>query len=255
VSALPDIDRQLGSDPSLLGDELLGLIRAAMDNAPRTLQRAIGPSEIGSPCALKIGHKLAGTAPCNASPYADGLKATFGTGMHSWLAETFAVLNAGWPARWLIEQRVDIAHLPGLDLAGTCDLFDRVSATVVDWKTTTVKRIRDYRANGPGQQYRIQAHCYGLGWVNRGEPVERVALLFIPRDGLLSQSYYWTEDYDPALALAAAQRVSGIATALALAPVADVLRMLPRAADYCTFCPYYRTGATDRAEACPGADI
>jgi hypothetical protein len=252
--SLPEIDRQLGSDPDLLGSELLHLIRHAIDDAPRSRQVAIGPSEIGCPCALRIGHKLAGTAAVNVNPQADGWKAWQGTAMHAQLADLFAHLNADrWPARWLVEQRVDVAHLPHLDLAGACDLYDRVSATVVDWKQTTLKALRAYRSNGPGQQYRAQAHAYGLGWANRGEPVETVAIMFLPRDGLLAQAYYWHEAYDPAIALAAAQRVSAIATLLDALPREQVLRGLPRAPSYCMWCPYFRAGATDPAVACPGA--
>jgi len=67
LAGLPPIDRQLGADPSLLGMELQHIIATAIAEHPRSKQQQIGPSEIGTPCTLRLGHKLAGTEPVNVS--------------------------------------------------------------------------------------------------------------------------------------------------------------------------------------------
>lgn len=259
LTTLPVIDTQYGSDPGLLHDELLAIIRAGGHDHPRQRQVALGPSEVGTPCARKLGHKLAGTTPVNQlATHGDAWRSTIGVAIHAWLAERFALANVGQPvARWLIEQRVGAGQYTLSDgtlawLDGTCDVFDRVTATVIDWKTCTVKKIASYRANGPGEQYRVQAHCYGAGWIDRGLDVQRVALTFLPRDGSLTQAWTWTEDYDPQVAADALTRIGATSDALRLLGPDIALAGLGTAEDYCTYCPYYNPAATDYARACPG---
>jgi hypothetical protein len=257
---LPTIDRQLGGSPQLHAEELRHVITTAINAHPRSQQQEIGPSEIGTPCTLRLGYKLAGNPPTNVSGLAaDGWKATVGTAVHAWLADVFVAANRSIdPARWIVEARVNIGEIDdGSDdpdvMGGSCDVFDRVTCRVTDWKLTGLNKIKAYRANGPGEQYRVQAHSYGLGFAQRGEPVAAVGIMFLPRDGLLAQSYYWSEPYDAEVARAALRRASGVATLLRLVDPATVLRGLPRAPAYCTYCPWYRPGAADPAVCCPGA--
>lgn len=249
LSGLPPIDEQRGGDPALLGAELRHVIQRAIAGHPRSQQTRIGPSEVGTPCARRLGYKLSGASEVNSA--SDGWKATIGTAVHAWLAEVFAADN-GDVSRWLVEHRVHVGTFDGIDLDGSCDLYDRATATVIDWKVTTLKRIKSYRANGPGEQYRVQAHAYGMGWANRGLPVDTVGVVFLPRDGLLSQAHFWHEPYEPGHALAAMARVSSISQALRVLPSADVVAGLPTQDAYCTFCPYFRRDSTDLAVACPG---
>jgi hypothetical protein len=60
LEQLPDQLQQRGSNPELLRDELLAVIRRAMAEHPRSLQVKIGPSEVDHPCARRIGYKLLG---------------------------------------------------------------------------------------------------------------------------------------------------------------------------------------------------
>lgn len=252
--------------------ELLHVIKGAIDAHPRSQQVKIGPSEIGTPCLRKLGHKLAGTPEVNTSQ--DGWKATVGTAIHTWLAETFALANRdpnaalqqlagadGLPdltgfdstaARYLVEQRVTAGSVNGVPLDGSCDLLDRATGTVVDWKCTSLANIKKYRVNGPGDQYRVQAHTYGLGYANRGEQVLTVAVMFLPRDAELRQAYLWAEPYDPSVAQAAMQRASGVAAGLAAVGAAAFLPHLAMTPTYCNWCPYHMPGVTDAATACPG---
>jgi hypothetical protein len=218
---LPPITEQRGGDPSLLFDELLHVVRDAIDNAPRSLQQRIGPSELGTPCARLLGHKLAGTLPADNR---DKWLATVGTAVHAWLAEQFVAANAAWRqrtgedvTRWLVEHRVTVGHIAGEDIDGSTDLYDRVTATVVDWKIVGPTRLKHYRRNGPGRQYRDQLHCYGRGWAAKGHPVDTVMLALLPRNSELKDAIYIAEPYDEQVAvdaLARANRVNALVQVL-----------------------------------------
>jgi hypothetical protein len=247
----PPITEQRGADPTLLRDELLHGIRNAINNTPRSLQARIGPSEIGTPCDRKLGYKLTGTPEANAT--GDHWLATIGTAVHAWLQEIFTMANAGQDAaRWLTEFRVNAGTINGQDLEGSCDLYDRVTATVVDWKICGKTSLDRYRKNGPGPQYRIQAHTYGTGWIrSRNVPVDRVAIMFLPRNGPLTETVWWSEDHDPTITTTAITRVDALAAAAA-AFGPQIIPSLHTADSYCTYCPWYQAGADNLTTSCPG---
>jgi hypothetical protein len=243
--------------PRVTTAELLGVIRGAISDAPRSLQAAIGPSELGAPCDRKLALKLLGSTALNTA--ADKWPATVGTAVHSWLAETFAADNAaraadGRPPRWLLEQRVTIRT----GLSGSCDLYDLETHTVIDWKTTGATRLRAYRTAGhPGQQYQQQAHLYGMGWANLGLPVRDVAVVFLPRSGVLRDTWLWTEPYDQATAQAALDRADGLLTAMNIAEHAggldELMGVLPRDTSMCDWCDFYTADRTAAAsQGCSG---
>jgi hypothetical protein len=247
----------LNAPAGITAGELLSVIRDAAANAPRSLQSAVGPSELGAPCDRKLALKLLGAPTLNIR--ADNWPATVGTAVHTWLADTFAADNAhraaeGRPPRWLLEQRVTIR--PGL--SGSCDLYDLETATVIDWKTTGTTRLRKYRAAGdPGQQYRQQAHLYGMGWTNVGVPVRSVAVVFLPRSGVLRDTWLWTEPYDRAVAQAALDRADGLLVAANLAEHAggldDLMGALARDTSLCDYCDFYTPDrAVKPSEGCNG---
>lgn len=223
--------------------DLLGIIRWAIDSNPRSLQKAIGPSEIGTPCDRQLLLKLLEAPVHNTG--GDKWPATVGTAIHTWLAEAFEADNVrrvaeGHPARWLIEQRVTMRS----DLAGSCDLYDIETHTVIDWKTTGVAKLREYRKAGKqSEQYRRQVHLYGMGWANLGLPVRHVALVFLPRSGLLCDTWRWTEPYDPAVAEAALDRADWLLTAANVAEhvglLDELMRVLPRDTSMCDYCDFY----------------
>lgn len=250
---LPDHLTMLGSDPGLLEQELVGIIRRGIDGHERSQQRALGPSEIGHPCARRLGYQL---LDYDERPDQDpNWKAAVGTMMHTGLEAFFAADNAAHyepdMVRWIVEETLYCGQVGGQPLIGHCDLYDQVTATVVDWKTSDLRKIRKYRAAGVSNQYRVQAHIYGRGWALRGYRVERVALVFLVRDGQLRDRYYWSEPYDEQIALDGIARVDGIArTVTALGDAA--LPLLPTADAYCRFCPFYEKGATDLTTGCPG---
>lgn len=253
---LPPISEQRGGDPALLFSELIDTIGRTITAHPRSQQIRIGPSEIGTPCTRRLAHKLAGTPEVRLDDPA--WKPTVGTAIHSWLEEAFREENRRWREatgqdvlRYLIEQRVRVGQIANVDIEGNTDLYDRVTATVLDWKSCGPTRLKHYRAHGPGEQYRVQAHLYGRGWVARNAPVDRVMIVFLPRNGELKEAFHWSEPYDEQVAVAALERATNVANSVAT--LGDkAFAYLPTDPNDCTFCPWWQPGANDLAVACPG---
>ena len=157
------------------------VIRGAIANHPRSLQKRIGPSEIGATCDRRIGYKLLGQ---EENPRGDAWKPTVGTAVHAWLekaledANLAQVIAAGGKIEdheldWITEQSVTVGYLAdGTAITGSCDAYHRPTATVIDHKIVGVASLRDKKANGPGQQYRAQVHMYGAGFLMAGHKVQ-----------------------------------------------------------------------------------
>ena len=254
LSGLPEFPAARGGDPALLRDELLHTITVAINTAPRSLQTALGPSELGHPCDRWLSYRLAG-APGRPETKPNW-KATVGTAVHTWLQDVFLAENAhndSTTARWLIEQRVTVGQVAGVDITGHCDLYDRLTATVVDWKTAGPTMLAGYRRKGPSATYRVQAHLYARGYTARGLPVGTVAICWLPRQGELSDAAWWAEPYDPALAEAALARVHRIAAlTAALGPAAPAV--MATADEWCATCPFYSSSSADLSAGCPGVN-
>lgn len=246
---LPDTLQQRGGSPQLLRSELLHLITEQINNHPRSLQTRIGPSEMGTPCVRRIGYRLLDTPEAN--PRTAAWKPTVGTAVHAWLEQAFTNTNNTGVERFYLEQTVTVGQVNGVDITGNCDLYDRVTATVVDWKVVGLAGLRRYKKDGPGEQYRTQAHLYGRGWRNAGLPVDTVAVMFLPQNGELADAHLWAEPYNEQIALDALTRVGGVA-ALTSAAGPAALPLLPTADSYCGYCPWYRADTTDLTRGCPG---
>lgn len=235
--------------------ELLDVIRQFERSSERGLQVELGPSDIGQPCERRLVLQLLGAADIN--PDREQWPATVGTAIHAMLAEAFGVDNArrraaGEPERWLIEQEITIR--PGV--LGHTDLVDLQNWTVIDHKTTSVTKIRSYRRSGrPPEQYRAQAHLYGLGWARAGLPIRTVQLVFYPRSGILTDSWAWSEPYDPNVAVNALDRMDGLLiganAAEGMGGLDQYVAGLSRDTGHCDWCPYHT--AQDRPAADPVA--
>lgn len=259
IDPYPTHLEQRGGDPKLLKAEVVHVIENAIVNHPRSLQKRIGPSEVGHPCARRIGYTLLGVGPFNPFPDAPWLP-TIGTAVHSWLEEQFTDANGleatGGDlayARWLTELRVSVGEILGVDITGSCDLYDRVTATALDWKIVGATPLKKYRSKGPGDQYRSQIHLYGRGLIRRGLPVDTVVIAFLPRNGELRDAHFYTEAYREDVALWALQRANGIAIACSTLGT-KALEQLEPTESFCSRCPFFRRGSTDLATGCPGVD-
>ena len=157
----------------------------------RSLQVEIGPSQIGG-CRRQVYHQLKGTPTTNHNT--ESLAAILGTFIHSGIAEAIKREDP-FGDNFLIEQE----FIAG-DLKGHCDLYikelDGIKGIVCDWKTTKLKSLRFF----PSNQQRWQVQIYGYLLEANGYPVEKVALVAIPRDGEMAQVKVHVEDYDPAIA-------------------------------------------------------
>ncbi|MGW8333794.1 hypothetical protein ACWGLE_38535, partial [Streptomyces sp. NPDC055897] len=203
-----------GSDEvgEMLAERIAGLIVDTAHNAPRSLQKRLGPSEVGDPCERRLTYKLLDWP--RAAAASDPAASIIGTGFHTWMEEAFERRQTALPdgrPRYKIEERVTVHASPieAAVIAGSTDLFDRATGTVWDWKLVGHSTQDDYRRKGPGPQYRIQAHLYGLGQENAGETVNRVAICFVARYHEL-RVHVWTEPYNRQVALDGLARLDHI---------------------------------------------
>ena len=208
--------------------------------SPRSTQGAVGMSEAGRPCDRQLAHRLAGTRPVNLT---DPGRALVGTGTHHALAEVFGRLDGG-SGRFEVERRVNYRGVPG-----TVDLYDRVTGTVVDWKTTTAGKLKRVRHDGPRVEYVTQVNLYAAALDVAGESVAWVALAYLPVDGTLADLWVWRARYDRAVADAAVARL-------------DSLRMVDHPSTVaaspgplCPWCPYYRPHVPASRDTCPGSSM
>jgi hypothetical protein len=235
--------------------ELDGLIEGHINNIPRTLQVEPGPSEIGIPCDLRLGYKLARHPETNVNQ-ALSWKAWIGTNVHAGIEQLLAFANMarpGWELdgvdRYELEQRVTVGAVNGVDISGNSDLF--IDGVVWDWKVPGGSTLRKYKREGPGEEYEVQAHAYGLGHELRGREVTDVAIYFLPRDQEWKQKHLWSEPYDRQRALDALTRADGIAQlTAALGP--NAFPLLKRKASWCQSCPWLKPGSKNLSDGCPG---
>jgi hypothetical protein len=181
-----------------------------------------------------------------------------GTGVHLWLEAVFGgtsldkvpMVGPG-QERWAVETKLTVGEVGGVPILGTCDLYDRVTATVIDHKTMGKTRLADYTRKGPPEVYRVQVQLYGLGWRRAGLPVDTVMISFLPRDGQLDDAYIWWEPFRPEIARQALDRLNGISQLVQTFGVA-ALGMLPTTDEWCFSCPYLRLKSDDLGRGCPG---
>lgn len=197
---------------------VISTIKTALRNQPRSLQKRIGPSELGNECEHCLAAKLAGW---EQAPEAAWLPA-IGTFVHAGLATIFEQ----HPDRYLVEHEVMVGWVGDTEIWGSSDLYDTHTGTVIDFKcvgATTLKKAK----NGPSRRYNVQAQAYGTGFVNAGHDVKRVAICYLPRNAVsLDQGVWWEDHYNPATAHVALTHIETIITQI------DLLRSIdPSAAD------------------------
>lgn len=226
-----------------VAETMLDTLVDSITNHPRSLQKRIGPSEMGHPCKQAILHKL------NADPEPERpnvpWKPTIGTAAHALMDEYFTKASSPRgrePERWLCEETVSVGHIGDTEITGSCDLYDRWSGTVIDFKFIGSWAMKNYRANGPSEQYRRQAHLYGKGFEDDGFPVRLVAIAFLPRDGELTDAYIWTAPYERSIAEDTLQTVNHLETLRAALGIEAALALYEPCED--RWCPWCGTQST-----------
>lgn len=236
--------------------ELREIITHHAARAPRSVQRHLGPSELGSACDRQVAAKMAGLAYTNH--VSDPWPSIVGTAIHAWLAECFAAENERTGiARWVTEQRVT----PHPDHPGTADLYDAVERAVVDHKCLGATTLAKLKAHGPPRKYIVQLLLYGLGYRLLGLPVDRVALAAYPRTAsTLDGMYVWERPYTPeddAIINAVFKQTTIRHDYAALLHQGLItLQDIPACPsdDECFYCPFYRpeSAKDGRLDGCPG---
>lgn len=213
----------------------------AILNHPRSLQKRIGPSEIGNPCDHCLAARLAGW-----DKHEPGIPwtTTRGTAMHEWMERLFNQADTNRPdyaqrghlRRWVTEETVAVGTIGDTLITGSTDLLDLEACLQVDFKFVGASSLRRYRAQGPSQTYRVQAHLYAKGWNDAGVRVDTVSIWFLPAvSAKFSDHFWWHEPYQPHVADDALARANHLHTQLALlgsiSPAArdEWISSLPRA--------------------------
>lgn len=245
-----------------------GLLLDYEASRPRSRQRRLGPSELGTPCARQIGLKLAGVP--RQPDYRVAWAPMQGTAVHTLMDAVLTLDNerrvaAGQPARWLTETPLTIAAGDDMTdiITGHGDAYDLETDTVVDWKhvgKTALAKARRLSVPLPqrvSQEYRVQQHLYGLGHENAGRRPRWVRLVLLARSHDYDESAEWTEPYRPDVALWAVTRYYAIRDAVTnLDAVHHPERLVEVNAtpgpDACKWCPFRRPGPPVDGTGCAG---
>lgn len=278
------LKRQYDEDatPRDLVDSITGIIEHHIENRPRSLQKAIGPSEIGGECGRKIVYKLAQAPVVNPVSRLPQWRTQIGVATHDMLAGVFDAYD-----RFAVEQRVTVGSDGEDDVQGSGDLYDSVTGSVLDWKIVgpnTLKKVKAkvqtcYRSScqadppgcpqcgikrhkyhcehigkprGASEKYEVQADAYGIGYASLGLPVRWVIVAFLPAAGDLSEAYYHVKPFDPSNAERAIARLAGIKSLLGMLPLGKVAELTATADEFCTRCEWFDASATDLGAGCPG---
>jgi hypothetical protein len=175
------------------------------------------------------------------------LYAWVGTQMHVGMERACKALNRRTErGRFLTEVRVTVPVTAEVSITGSCDAYDTLTYTAIDWKSHGTSKP----SAATRDKHHTQLLPYGLGLILAGKPVENTAVVYIPRNGTLSEIEVDTRPFDHDAAEALLRRYEALITAAAAGPT--VLPLVPVAHD-CRFCPWWLPGwPGDLTEACPG---
>lgn len=250
--------------------DLTEVIMWGWRGSDRSQQKMVGPSELGEPCARKLGYRIAGLPPVNEK--VDPWPALVGTAIHTWLETNIHQFQeTAGATRWLTEIEV----YPDDLVVGHCDLYDLETRSIWDFKTMNSDKIKQFRQVAQGDPkngieaqdpedwpdhflgYRTQIHLYGRGMVRAGYQVDNVGLIALPRAGWLSNMVVWSEAYDGSIAKQALDRLYRIAEEVMELGLdehpeqANAIQATP--SRLCSFCDFYAPEPVS-GTGCPGSD-
>jgi hypothetical protein len=239
------------------GRELVEVVKHHAENDPRSLQKHLGPSEIGQPCDRQVVGKLVGFGKTNHT--ASIWPSFMGRAGHAAMEKVFGELENQrlCRERWIAERKVT----PHPSHQGTSDLYDADTFTVVDHKflgESSMARIRSHE--GPPIWYQFQLKLYARGYRNLGLRVDRILIIAWPRTGGdIEGAYAWghvlTADDDALLEQLFARMAWREQVAEQVRQGQLGLTDIPAVPDEesCYFCPFYRPQSRkDNGPGCPG---
>lgn len=238
-------------EPPELRSRIQRIIRERDSGSQRSMQRALGPSEIGDECDRRLTYRLLDMEPTGRS--GDPWPAIVGTAVHAWLAGAFNSENVRLGRlRYVVEQRVYLTS----GISGTCDLYDLDTDEVIDHKVLGTTSMGKLKAGKIPTRYRVQLHLYGLGYALAGMRVSKVTLALYPRGGWLDGMHIWSEPYSAETAQSAMDRLSkltAVAYTLELDDHPERWELIPaKPGPDCDFCPFFRPGKHVDSNGCPG---
>lgn len=190
--------------------DLRAVLVDAITNTPRSLQVALGPSEIGNGCDRCLALMLAGAEQTEGpAPWLP----TIGTAVHEWIeSAVLRHLADTGSSRYLPEVTVTVGQLRGVNITGHCDLYDIHAGEVTDFKIVGATTLKKVKGGNPGDTYRRQIMLYAKGLIDHGFDVRTVTIAFLPRNAIsLDAGHIHTEPYDEQVAVAALERADAIA--------------------------------------------
>lgn len=192
-------------DPKQIALELL------REPTERDKQTKVGASNFSAPCARCLADELLASAESQIYDNPYWLGAVVGTAVHNMADARVQRLHPEWEP----EQRLVLGELPGYGtIKSTTDLYLPEHFQVIDWKTTTKKKLPNLKqalTTEPTEYdstdmvetrnkvtgYINQLLSYGRGLVLAGKRVDTVSLCFICRDGVGDADIWsWTMPYD-----------------------------------------------------------
>jgi hypothetical protein len=219
--------------------ELSKIILWNEQNAPRSRQRTVGPSELGHACDRRLAYRIAGADAVNLN--ADPWPSIVGTSVHDWLERA---VNRYQQTVEDLSYMTELRVYPDPMVKGRSDIFKLSSGTVLDWKTAGPDVMRKLKLHHDVPEgYKIQVQIYGLGHRRAGRTVNDVALVFLGRTGWLNDMYVWHAPYDEAVAMAALDRMYRIGLQLIELEIENnphryqLIDAAP--GDSCVWCPFF----------------
>lgn len=206
---------------------LRAVIEETIRTHPRSLQTALGPSELGTACDRCLVHLLAGH---RVTEHVVPWLPTVGTAVHTWLDQAMRLHAMSSPDgdRWHTEERVTVGQVGGVDIHGNADLYDEATGTVVDWKITGKTTLDKVRRQGASLTYQAQAHLYGKGFEDAGHDVREVVVMFLPRNAVsLQHGQTWRAPYSRPAAELALERANAFHAGITAYGPDAVLAMTP----------------------------
>ena len=173
---------------------LLALREIMLTPTARDEQVTIGPSDLGDPCDYHLGMKMAGEKPQREFSMFPWL----GTAIHTLIEKLVSVKNLtlhpgmnemawelfGAPSGARTEVKIFICNIPGYgDVWGSIDVLLIGENCIVDWKSSSLKKIKTYKLHGLDPSNQGQVIMYIGGARKAGYNVEAGVLVYIPRDG------------------------------------------------------------------------
>lgn len=160
-------------------------------NQPRSLQREIGPSELGTQCLHCLVKKLTGHGSGQIRDVA--WLPFIGTSVHAQLERMFGGLDGYETERTVLVGNLTDAR----PITGSIDLWDEHNSATCDWKIVGNSTLDDARRHGPSQQYKIQASLYGIG-MSHTHPVAASCIFYLPRNQpSLDAAWIYETPFDP----------------------------------------------------------